>query len=210
MPFPAKPSQVDIVNMALSHIKCRKIASMSENSVEAVEANIWWDPARRETLRGHDWPFATVVKLLALSSTYPTQGPNNLYAARWTYAYTLPSNAVACWHIYSEQSKDKTVGDDFRAMYDDTNNQLVVLTNTVDAYGEYTFDLSDTTLFNSDFIVAFSYILAGRMAPALIGDDNIADNMLKKGMIAISEAERMSSYESQTTETKSSSYEDAR
>lgn len=210
MPFPAKPAQVDICNLALGHLKCRKIASMSENSVEAVAANEWWDPSRRETLRGHDWPFAVVVKLMALSATYPTQGPNDLYAARWVYAYSAPANAVAVFHVYNEQTKDKTVGDDFRSVYDDVNNQLIVLTNCADAYAEYTFDLSDTTLWSSDFIVAFSYILAGRMAPQLTGDDSIADSYLKKGLIAISEAERLSSYESAVTEVKSSSYEDSR
>jgi hypothetical protein len=210
MPFPAKPAEVDIVNMALGLLKCRKIASMSENSVEAVAANEYWDPARRLTLAGHDWEFALAVKLMALSSTYPTQGPNNLYAARWIYAYAAPSNAVAVWHVYNEATIDKSVGEDFRSVYDDTNNQLIILTNCVDAYGEYTFDLSDTTLWSPTFIDAFSYVLAGKMAPQLTGDDSIGDSLIKKGLIATSEAERMSSYESQITEVKSSSYEDAR
>jgi hypothetical protein len=48
------------------------------------------------------------------------------------------------------------------------------------------------------------------MAPQLTGDDSIADSYLKKGLIAISEAERLSSYESAVTEVKSSSYEDSR
>jgi hypothetical protein len=210
MPFPAKPAQVDIVNMALGHLKCRKIASMSENSVEAVAANEYWDPARRLTLAGHDWEFATVTKLLALSATYPTQGPNDLYDARWTYAYATPANALAVWHIYSEQTKDKSVGEDFRSVYDDTNNQLIILTNCADAYGEYTFDLSDTTLWNANFVDAMSLILAAKMAPQLTGDDSIGDSLLKKGLIATSEAERMSSYESKVTETKSSDYENFR
>ena len=210
MPFPAKPATLDICNLALGHLKCRKISSLSENSVEAVECNLYYEPSRREALKGHDWDFALVVKLIGLSSTYPTQGPNNLYAARWTYAYVAPANAVAVWHIYNEQTKNKTVGEDFRQIYDDTNNQIIVLTNCADAYAEYTFDLSDTTLFSPDFVMAVSYILAGKMAPGLTGDDAIAEGWLKKGLVAMSEAERMSSYESQTTETKSSSYEDSR
>jgi hypothetical protein len=210
MPFPAKPAEVDVVNMALGHLKCRKISSMSENSVEAVEANKWYEPARRETLRGNAWPFATVIKLMALSSDYPTQGPNNLYAARWVYAYTAPANAVAVWRVYNEATIDKSKSENFRQIYDDTNNQLIVLTNTVDAYAEYTFDLSDTTLWSADFIMAFSYVLAARMAPGLTGDDSISDGLIKKGLIAMSEAQRIGSSEVNITETRSSTYEDAR
>jgi hypothetical protein len=209
MPFPAKPSQVDIVNMALGLLKCRKISSMSENSVEAVEANRWYEPARREALRGHDWTWATSVTTLALNATYAASA-SGVYAGKWKYAYTYPANIVAIWHLYNEFTQNKSVGEDFRELYDSTNNQTVIVTDCEDALAEATFDLSDTTLFDSFFVTAFSYVLAAKMAPALTGDDSIADALLKKANIAMSESERMNSYEQNVTEQKTSSYQDAR
>lgn len=204
MGLPNPPSQLEIVNLALGHLKQRKISSMTEVSVQAQAVNRCYETARRETLRGHDWSFATCVKTLALLANYtPT--------SNWLYAYQYPANAVAVWHVYDDTTVNKTAGDDFRELYDDVNNQKVLVCNIADAIVEYTFDLSDTTLFDSTFVTAFAYRLAADMAPGLTGDDAIADNMMKKALVAISEAERYSAYENtQVKDRPTSEYEDVR
>ena len=209
MPQPAQASQIDIVNMSLGHLKQRKITAMTDATVQADEANAWYEICRRETLRGHDWGFANSVVALAANSTY-LQSATLLYAGQWLYAYTYPSNAVAVWHVYNEATIDKDRGEDFRELYDSVNNTKVILANIADALGEYTVDLSDVTLFDANFVIAFSYVLAARMAPALTGDDNIADGLLKKSQVFTSEAERMSSYEAQATANPQSDYEKSR
>jgi len=247
-------SQLDIVNLALGNLKQRSIASMAEVSAQAGEANRCYETARRETLRGHDWGFATCVNILALNSTYqsfatwlPTHvyavgvlvkdGDNYyscntahtsgatlaanasywsdaspLYAGQWLFAYTYPSNAVAVWHIYNSATKDKDNGEQFRVVYDSVNNEKVILTDCDLAMGEYTFDLQDTTLFDANFVTAFAFRLAANMAPNLTGDDKIAQDMMAGYNAAISEAERMSSYEAKDEAAKgrTSPYEDIR
>ena len=209
--MPTPVMQEDIVNLALGHLKQRKIASMTEVSPQATEANRCYEPARREALRGHDWGFATNVKALALNVTYAIS-TTGVYAGKWAFAYVHPSNVVAVWHVYNESTLDKDKGEPFRIVYDDINKQKVILTDCEDALAECTFDLQDTTLFDATFVTAFAFRLAADMAPNLTGDDAIADDMLKKYNVTVSEAERMSSYEhrSNQSDSQTSPYEDCR
>lgn len=75
---------IDIVNLGLGHIGQPKIASLSEDSVAAIQATLNWPYVRDEVLASADWSFATVRAVLALNTTAPTQG--------YDYAYTLPSD----------------------------------------------------------------------------------------------------------------------
>ena len=209
--MPTPVSQLEIINLALGHLKQRKIASMDEVSVQASEANRCYETARRDTLRGHDWGFATNVKPLALNSSYAISD-TGVYAGKWLFAYAYPSNVVAIWHVYNEATPDKDNGELFRVVYDDVNNQKVILTDCDEALGECTFDLEDTTLFDANFVTAFAFRLAASMASNLTGDDSIADAMLKAFNVYISEAERVSSYEERDNSGKgtTSPYEETR
>ena len=204
-------SQTEIINLALGHLKQRKITSPTEVSVQAQEAMRYYEIARKEALRSHDWGFATVVKDGALDATYPVSA-TGVYAGEWLFAYTYPANAVAIWHLYNEATVDKDNGELFRVLYDDTNNKKVIVTNTENALIEYTFDVQDTTMYDANFVTAFGWRLAYEMAPNLTGDDAVADEMMNMFNMAISEAERMSSYEARDEQGKKtkSSYEDVR
>ena len=204
-------AQLDIINLALGHLKQRKIASLNEVSPQALEALRSYEMARKDTLRGHDWGFATNVKALALNTTYAASD-TGVYAGKWLFAYVYPSNVVAVWHVYNEATADKDNGEQFRIVYDDVNNEKVILTDCEEALGECTFDLQDTTLFDASFVTAFAYKLASHMAPNLTGDDSIVDAMNKAFLTTISEAERMSSYEAKDEAAKgrTSPYEDVR
>lgn len=248
------PSKTEIINIALGHIKQRQIASIAEVSVQAAEAIRCYETARRETLRSHDWGFATCVSILALNADYQAfatwevthaytvgelvkDGDNYyscntshtsgatlaanasywsdaspLYAGKWLYAYTYPSNCVAMWHIYNSGTSDKDNGKQFRIVYDSVNNAKVILTDCDLAMGEYTFDLDDTTLYDANFVTAFAFRLAADMAPNLTGDYGMGLDMMKMFNMAISEAERMSSYEAKddSAKTATSPYEDIR
>lgn len=197
-------TQVEIINIALGHLKQRPITAITDLSVQAQVANLYYESARKETLRGHDWSFATVAEDLALVANYtPTDN--------WFYAYAYPANCLALWHVYNNGTVNKTSGDDFRVLYDPTNGQKVVVSNTEDGIGEYTYDLSDTSMYDANFVTAFAYRLAADMAPQLTGDDNVAKGFIALFNNAISEAERFSAYENtQVKEATRSSYEDAR
>lgn len=207
----AAPSKTDIVNVALGHLKQRRIASLTESSVQAAEALRCYELARRETLRGHDWSFATIIKPLALDPDYP-QDTVGSYAGKWLFAYVHPANALAVWHVYNVATKDKDNGEEFRIIYNDENNTKVILTNCAEALVEYTLDIQDTTMFDANFVTAFTFRLAADMAANLTGDDNIAGEMFKTYNMLIQDAERMNSYEAKddSAKEKTSVYEDIR
>ena len=205
-------NQVEIINLALSHIGIAPIASISEASVQAQTAMRCWDSARKESLRGHDWAFATVVATLSYSTTLATLTTSGLYAGEWVYAYQYPSNCVAMWHLYNEVTENKDLGEEFREIYDAVNSQKVLVSNCVDALGEYTFDVTDPSFYDANFVTMFSYRLAADLAMPLTGDPNLSVTMMKVFNELMNDAERMSAYENnpgkQTNE--SSRFIDAR
>ena len=205
-------TQVEIINLALGHIAQAPISATSEASIAAETAARVWDTARKEALRGHDWAFGTVVATLTPSLTFATLTASGTYAGDWSYAYEYPGNCLALWKVYSESKADKDISEDFRELYDATNGQKVIVTNTPSALGEYTFDLTDPTFYDANFVTVLSYRLAAAMAMPLTGDPNLAITMMKVFQDMMSEAERMSALENNPDKTNegTSAFVDAR
>jgi len=176
------------------------IVLISEFSPAALLAVRLWDPCRKEALRGHDWSFATVIKSLSTANY-------TIVATDWDYAYQYPSDCLAMWHVYYN-TRDKK--QDFREVYDSVNAAKVILSNTADAIGEFTFDLTTTTGYDANFVTVLSTLLASRMAKPLTGDDALATKMTQVYTALMSEAERMSSYENTPVTPPSSAFVDAR
>jgi hypothetical protein len=205
-------TQVEIINLALGHLAQAPITSISEASVQAQTAVRVWDSCRKECLRGHDWSFGTVVATLSLSATYGTLSTSGLYAGDYLYAYTYPTSCLSMWHVYGEDLADKTVGEDFRELYDQVNAQKVIVTNVADALGEYTFDVTDPQFYDANFVTVFALRLAVDMAMPLTGDPQLRLTMVKAFTEAMNDAERMSAYENNPDHVRdgSSSFIDAR
>ena len=51
-------SQISIWNRALGFLGTRTVASERENTPEALQCRLYWDSARRQTLRDFPWNFA--------------------------------------------------------------------------------------------------------------------------------------------------------
>lgn len=179
-------TQLEIVNKALGHIAVAPIVSMSEASPAAELASLIWDSCRKECLRGHDWAFATVIVSLSTANyTIATQD--------WTYAYQYPSDCIAMWKVYyNETDRDQA----FREVYDSVNAAKVILSNVTNAKGEYTFDQTSPTPWDSNFVSVVSYFLAANMAKPLTGDPSLAKMMMDMFNAYMNDAERMGSYES--------------
>jgi hypothetical protein len=80
-------SKVEICNIALQNLGARKITSITENTVEAIECNLRYDTARRTLLAMHPWNFA--IRRAALNATVTSPAFN------YSYAYTLPSDFLS-------------------------------------------------------------------------------------------------------------------
>ncbi len=195
-------SKLEIINLALSRISQKPIADVNENTVQAEAATRVWDESLRFSLRSHDWGFATAVQALTLITTYTPLG--------YQFAYFYSTACLALWHVYNEGTIDKDVGEEFRELYDPVNNQKVIVTDCEDAYGEFTYNLTDTALFDATFIDAFAYKIAAELAIALNNDKESAKSLIALFNGVISEAERMSTYENKQAKKKQNPYVDAR
>jgi len=193
-------TQLEIVNIALGHISVMPIAYMVEVSPAAQEATRQWTPCREEALKGHDWSFATAI--VSLSTANYT-----IVATDWTYAYQYPATCLEVWHVYFNAADKKQ---NFRVVYDPVNAAKVILSNIPDAIAEYTYNLTATDGYDAHFVSVLSYLLAARMAKPLTGDQALAESMLKIYNAYMSDAERMSSYETGEPKEPSSAFVDAR
>ena len=184
----AAMTQVQIINLGLAQISQAPITSLSDGSVQADAANTAWIPCLQEVLRGNNWPFATVIEdLVEVVGYTPPTG--------WQFAYVYPVNALSVWKVSDDFTDSKSKGQDFRKIYVPSLAAQVILTNCLDAGVEYTYYVSDTNMFDADFISMLAYRLAAAMAMPLNADADQAINMMKIYMGLLSDAQRQSSYE---------------
>lgn len=150
-------SKVPISNLAIAALGHKAfIQSMTENSVEARYANLFYDQSRKSTLRAHPWNFATGRKQLAILSTTPV-GP-------WTYTYALPTGCMKARYI-GETYLGRA--NPFEVALNSAGDTRVLYTNAPDAVLVYTHNVENADLFDPLFTDAFSLNLAFRLAPTI-------------------------------------------
>jgi hypothetical protein len=170
---------VQIVKLALQHIGDRyDISDIEEESVEAEQANLIYEDTRKELLRRYPWRFA---KKYASPATLSVTVPGE-----WDYAYQYPSDAVRIRGITNPADRTTPILDYEVALL--ANDTKVLLTDEDDAEFFYTADISDTTRFDPEFVMAFSFLLAERMAMALTGSLDIRTELGKEVMRSVSHA----------------------
>lgn len=150
-------SKVLIGRQSLALIGRPGIESFTENSPEARQVAIWYDPARQECLSAYNFTFNRKTVALA---THPTEPTDN-----WLYRYAVPSNSLRVWKLFSEGSKQ---AQPFEISL--VGEELTILSNTPNAYIQYGFDLENTNLFSPGFIRALRYLIAHYLAPNLNGE----------------------------------------
>lgn len=176
-------SSTEICNLALSHLGIAKpIANLTtEQSQEATACRVFFDITRDAVLKDYPWPFCTRVESLALVETDPND--------EWKFSYRYPSNCLTVRKILSgirnETSSERTP---YKIASD--SQGLLIFCDTEEAQMEYTIRLTDSNLYSSDFIFAFSFRLASYLAPRLTAGDpfKLADRMLKMYLAEMSKA----------------------
>lgn len=157
-------SKTGIANMSLSHLGIGKeIANIdSEKSEEAIACRRFFETAKVATLSDLNWTFATKFATLNLVEENPT--------VEWTYSYRYPVGCLDVRRILS-------------GIRNDTQGSRVPFKITKDAAGkliytdqseptiEYTENITNTSLFSSEFDLALSFRLAAYVAPRLTKGD---------------------------------------
>jgi hypothetical protein len=153
-------SEVDICNLALSHIGASAtISSLTEQSEEAFHCNLLYADARDAVLRAHPWGFAK--RHLALSDVGSPPG-------NWSYRYSYPNDAIYAREIL----QTNTAGDPikFEVALSDAYNARVILTDQKEAVLVYTYKVTNTLAFDPLFVNALTWRIAADIAMPLTRD----------------------------------------
>jgi hypothetical protein len=135
----------------------------------------------------------------------------------YAYAYAMPTSCAAIRAVFNSYTVNRTLGEKYERMYDPTNTEELILTDvggTADddkAYVKYTYNVTDPAKWDAAFVTSFSYLLAAKLAPILLGKDTkeIA-NMIVLYNNSIGEAARLDSYEGSGDADLTNPYVDAR
>ena len=169
-------SRTQICNLALTKIGVSKLISNvdTDTTREAVVMRTLLDQEIDFTLRDFPWPFATQYASLALVAGSETEGANY----DWRYAYRYPTNCMYVRRIVVPAVGRRDPNPPpFRVGRDDQGR--LIYSNIADAQLEYTARITSSEEFDSMFVGALSWKLAGGAAPPLSRISGIAEKCMQ-------------------------------
>lgn len=197
-------TQLQIVNLAMNHLGLSELANLTDDEPKVDCANTFWEPARDDTFRRGWWAFATTqVELTEIDDTEAD-------VEGWDYTYTMPSNCMAIQAVYDSNTTETKYMQEWEQQYSITMNTTVLLSNLGTALADITYKVTDVALWTPDFVLAFSYQLAGLMAHQLTGDPNIGIKMGQLASMYIDETKRVSQRHKKKEIGQKIGYRDAR
>lgn len=176
-------SVVEVCNMALSHIRAGSINSLTEGSLQSQTCSLWYPKSRDRILADAPWQFAQSIKPLTMKSGVSVFG--------WAYIYQYPTDClrigrlVRNWSNVSAtpgQSNVATRLDDPLSLHVNFNQPIdyrvmnvsgekVIVCNEPDLRIDYTSKTEDPNLFDTDFTIALSHLLASNISIAIVGGE---------------------------------------
>lgn len=159
-------AEVDIANLALSHLGAQRIASLSDTSKNAIACRLHYDVVRDSLLRTRLWKFATIPVALSKLSDAPLFG--------WSNAFSLP-------HDFLRISTFNGFEVDLRAT-EFRIEGLTLLTDADAANISYVQRGVSADRFDANFIEVLSYRLASAIAMEITQSQELRN--LMEGMAA--------------------------
>lgn len=175
-------SEVEICNLALSHIRAGSINSLTESSVQAQLCKLKYSILRDQMLQDAPWQFGRSLKPLALLT-------DTLF--NWIYVYQYPSDCLYINQLildFAEVSSDTATSAVASRYYDrglprpDLNQQVehkiynidgnkVIASNEKNLRIDYRKRIEDPNLFSLNFLMGLSHLLASELAIPIVGID---------------------------------------
>lgn len=208
-------NQVNIYNMALSAIGTRSsVASLTENSRESNECNIWYQTVLDMVLRGAHWNFARKQGPLGLLND-ATQGQP--VPQPWLYEYSQPSDcvflrsimptvqAVPTWTVSPNVALPAYIGPPVRFIISsdvdaNQNTTNVVLTNMNQAIGVWTSRVNNPSNWDASFLMIMVKALAAHICQQLTGDKSLGKIKIEEANAILVEARRTNGNEGLTVQ----------
>lgn len=185
-------SEVDICNLALTHIRAQPdVISIDppEGGVKAEQCALYYATARRVVLRSHPWSFATTYRALGELDRDPVKS--------WLYCFAVPFDCLRAIHVFSEGSETPQPFE--RAVTSDGTQ--VIYCNVELPTLKYVRDIVDPTVFDAHFVMALSWYMASLLAMPISGDAGLADRAFKSYLAHIAQAAAASAHETAPTPT---------
>lgn len=170
-------TDVDIINLALSRVRAGRIGDRTENTPEALQADILYDLTRDHLLTLFPWRFAKKTRALSLTGNA---------AEEWAYEYDYPNDCLKVHYIlpFGGQSTASnryayvpggwnTAPIPYEVATGESGSRTI-LSDCESAYISYTKRVDDERLFDSIFVQAFAWLLAMDLAIPLGGDSGKA------------------------------------
>jgi hypothetical protein len=195
-------SEVEICNLALSHIGEDRVSAISPNAAtrQARECFTHYAACRDEVLSVLNWPFARTnpVILSELSAT----------DERWDYVYLLPADCLVPREIYNPAKAH----DDDKIPFEQAvvSGQQAILTDQYQAALIYTKRITNAGQFPAYFVTALAFRLASAMAVPLKGDKDEEERLLQRYMAFLQMGGRIGLNAGFRLPNTSSSYKRAR
>ena len=177
-------SIVSVWNRALDLVPARaQVSDPGEESREARACSRWYDTVRKTTLRAAFWDSATAYVNLGLIATLEDFGASWTEAQpdpQWMYAYTYPSDCLQARYLTTYEKFATSV---------QNKNVKVILTNVERPILVYTFDVTNTALWDIDLEQAIVFALAAHIAPGLSGKTRRSVDLLDQANSIILDAQ---------------------
>ena len=197
--------QLKLYNLALNHLGMKSIGNLTGSDPSTVACNLYFEPCRDDILREHEWSFAVVQEaMVAYTGTVPLG---------FLFAYDYPTtNAATVWTVFNEGCADDKAKTDFKTFYLPSLAKKILCCDIEDAYMEYTYIVTDISMWDAKFFLAVSYRLAASIAKGLTGDPTGAISMALSQTYnnLISEAKRIGAIEDTKKPKQTSGYQAAR
>lgn len=171
-------SEVEICNVALSNIRAGSINSLDESSLAAQQCKLKY-PLFRDMLLKHNWGFNRKIESLGLTT-------HELF--NWAYAYQYPNDCLKLNRLVGEHEELQNADADVISRLVDAQilpiNDLrrriphelfnvdgdkVIGANEANLRIDYAAKVTDPNLFNVDFVLALSHLLAAEIAIPIVG-----------------------------------------
>lgn len=169
-------SEVDVINIGLTHIGATTIVSLTDGSVSANAAGKIYEQARDDLLSSHPWNFATQRVQLAQSATAP--------AFEFDHAYALPSGWLRTISVHDNNAGHGTILYRMELI----NGQRAIVTSSDEVWLRYVSQITDANLMTPDFRAALSLAMARNLSIPLASSNTLYELMTRAADRAVAKA----------------------
>lgn len=194
-------SVVGICNLALAHIGQKPISDLNEASENARKCKLVYELMRDALLRDHQWNFARAIKKMTeLEEVIPG----------WSYLYAQPQKCLFVRRVFNSANIVTPRPLEFDVVLSPVSEVKAISTNTEAAWIEYTYQVTDPSLFDPLFTEALSYKIAAAIAKPLTGDIQLASSLLQMFSTIVDKANLQNAKEGSKKKSNYSSLIEAR